>query len=308
MTQDFGSRGSVTIRQPATANLMIDSKDRDNLRDPSPYQFQITKRDSILNGFFNRIATTEVILEWAQDNVVLLGPQSNNFIFMDISGVGGNVFANANYQLQITPGSYNVAEVLAQIVYELNQDTATTGATFTLVTALANPEGFTKIDCSGAVFNMYPANPVLIGRLSQQLDFQDAFDLPGQELLSSTTLGHPDLRPLRYIDYVSSDLTYAQNLKDSSTAATQKDVLCRWYFADDSPEQLDSCGFPILMGYKNFVRRRIFNPAKQIRWDNNLPVGNLRFELFDDQGRPLQSLYPTDTVTQWLMTLQVSEN
>jgi hypothetical protein len=304
MTQDFfGSRGSVTIRPPATANLMIDSADREESLFSTPYQFQITKRDSILNGFFNRIATTEVVLEWKQENITDVGPNSNNFLFMDISGVGGNTFRNANYQQQITPGSYTVAEVLAQIVYELNQDTGTTGGTFTLVPASTNPQGFTKIDASGVLFSMYPANPVLTSLLTLQLNFFEPPDLEAFAFLTA-----PDIRPVRYIDFVSSDVTYAQNLKDSSTAPIPRDVLCRWYFADDSPEELDSCGFPIYMGYKPFVRRRIFNPPKQIRWDNNLPIGNLRFELYDNEGRGMNFVYPTDTATNWLMTLQVSEN
>ena len=54
----------TTIRQPATANLMIDSADRDEARYNSPWDFQITKGQSILNGFFTRVGTTEVTLEW----------------------------------------------------------------------------------------------------------------------------------------------------------------------------------------------------------------------------------------------------
>lgn len=307
MTQDFGSRGSVTIRPPATANLMIDSTDRNESIFPSPYEFQITKRESILNGFFNRIATTEVVLEWCYDNI----NSSNNALFIDISGVGGNTFSDANYQVQITSGTFNVAQVLAQIVAALNLDTATTGATFTLVPSSSNPLGFTGIDCSGAVFNMWPANPVLVQKLQTQLDFIDWTDVPGgEDLRKFTYLLCPDIRPFRYIDFVSSDITYAQNLKDSSTATIPRDILCRWYFADDSPENLDSCGFPILQGYTSFVRRRIFNPPKQIRWDNNLPIGNLSFQVYDPDGVVLTLLPGVTTAddTNWLMTLQVSEN
>lgn len=298
--QDFGTRPSVTIRPPSTANLMVDSADR--TQGSTPWNFQINKKESILNGFFTRIATTEVVLEWCYENI----NTSNNVTFIDISGTGANTYRNANYQLQISFGVYNVAEVLAQIVYELNQDTATTGATFTLVPASQNPEGFTKIDCSGAVFNMWPANPALDTALSQALDFIDWTDSPVSDGLEPyTTLGCPDIRPYRYLDFVSPDLTYAQYLKDSSTATASRDILCRWYFAEDTQESYDSCGFPILMGYARFCRRRTFNPPKQIRWDSNLPIGPLRFEVYDQDGNMLMW---GDQDTNWLMTLQVSEN
>ena len=298
-TQDFGTRPSTTIRPPSTANLMIDSADR--TQGATPWNFQITKKESILNGFFTRIATTEVVLEWCYDNI----NSSNNALFIDISGEGANTYVNANYQVQITTGVYNVAEVLAQIVYELNTGTGTTGATFTLVPASQNPEGFTKIDCSGAVFNMWPANPALETTLADQLEFIDWTDFPGSGFNSYTYLDCPDIRPYRYLDFVSPDLTYAQYLKDSSTAASPRDVLCRWYFAEDTQEAYDSCGFPILMGYARFCRRRIFNPPKQIRWDSNLPIGGLRFEVYDQDGNLLTW---GDQDTNWLMTLQVSEN
>ena len=62
------------------------------------------------------------------------------------------------------------------------------------------------------------------------------------------------------------------------------------------------------MGYTPFVVRRLFNPPKQIRWDSNLPVGNLAFTLYSDQGTPLEVVYPAIQDTNWLMTLQLSEN
>lgn len=305
MSQDFGTRPSITFRPSATANLMIDSANRTS--GSSPWDFQISKRESIMNGFFNRIATTEVVLEWCYDNI-----NSNNALFIDISGVGANTYVNHNYQIQIQQGTYTVAGVLQQIVQELNSATGTTGATFTLVPN--NPlYGTTTIDCSGAVFNMWPQNPVLVQRLQQQLGFYDYTDLiplGGSGFNSFTFLQCPDIRPFRYIDFTCSDITYAQYLKDSSTATQPRDVLCRWYFAEDGQENLDSCGFPILQGYTRFVRRRIFNPPKYIRWDNNLPIGNLRFEVYSDSGVliPTLSGYSVSDDANWLMTLQVSEN
>ena len=104
---------------------------------------------------------------------------------------------------------------------------------------------------------------------------------------------------------VSPSLTYSQDVKDASSAEVVRDVLCRWYFDYDEQNMIDGYGYPILMGYKPFCLRRIFNPPKQIRWDANLPVaGIMNFALYDPFGK----LVETVNSTNFLMTLQVSEN
>jgi hypothetical protein len=121
-------------------------------------------------------------------------------------------------------------------------------------------------------------------------------------------VGCPDLRPTRFIDFVCSQLTYPQQLKDATTQQQTRDVLCRFYFAEDSPENYDEYGFPILMGYTRFVRRRIFNPPKYIKWDNNLPVGNLSFQVYGDDGNLLDGTEVNKERNNWLMTLQLQES
>lgn len=101
-----------------------------------------------------------------------------------------------------------------------------------------------------------------------------------------------------------NQLTYNQAVKDASTSPNERDVLCRWYFDYDNQTPTDGYGFPILMGYAPFCLRRLFNPPKQIQWETNIPVGNLSFQLYDDDG----TLVPVNSRTEYLMTLQVSEN
>ena len=92
-------------------------------------------------------------------------------------------------------------------------------------------------------------------------------------------------------------------MKDASTAKIVRDVLVRWYFAFDQPPTLDKYGFPILMGYTAFCLRRTYSPPKQIRWESNMPLGNLAFQLYDPSG----NLVEMDAASSWGMTLQVSE-
>lgn len=283
----------TTIRQPAVANLMIDSVDRDVAVYPSPFQFQITKSSNLQNGFFTRIAATEVVLEWCEPNINDIATRTFS---VDISGVGGNTYAQP-YSIALQFGFYTVQKALDAIVDELNDATATTGATFSI--NQTNQGVF--LDCSGAVFWIYET------QLAENLGFQ-TFTQNGIYDSYYTVGDCPDLRYIRYIDFVSEQLTYAQAVKDSATNPFERNVLLRWYMSYDQPPLLDGYDYPILMGYTPFVVRRLFNPPKQIRWDSNLPVGNLAFTLYSDQGTPLEVVYPAIQDTEWLMTLQLSEN
>jgi hypothetical protein len=269
---------------------MIDSADRDENRYPEPWSFQINKLNNLQNGFFNRVGTTEVVLEWCEDNVS---------VEWDISGqdLSANQFNASGFIF----GSYSAQGLIDALVSELNLPSSWTPGPppFTFDVSGSGLEGGVNINCIGGTFAF---NPVASGvtNIATLL----GIDIGGP-LSPFQNISCPDLRPYRYIDFVSPELTYPQNVKDASTAPIVRDVLCRWYFSDDVPEELDGYGFPILMGYTRFCRRRIYNPPKQIKWDNNLPVGNLSFQVYDENG----SILPKANMkTNWLMTLQLSES
>lgn len=290
----------ITIRQPATANLMIDSADRNDSYS-SPFDFQITKPAALMNGFFSRIGTTEVVLEWCEHNITDVESRLNTKISFDLSGSGGNTYADTQV-ISLLPGSYTVADTLDAIVVELNDLSGTTGMTF----LIEQYGGATYLQSTGGSFKIPFDDQAAEGSvLASQLEIiQETFT--GARLISC-----PDLRPYRYIDFVSQQLTYNQDLKDATSNNIVRDVLCRWYFDDDVPEALDAYGFPILMGYKNFCRRRTFSPPKQIRWSNNQSIGNLSFQVYGwipFIGLTLLPIVPDGEDSNWLMTLQMSEN
>lgn len=277
-----------TIRVPSTANLMLDSADRDETRFPNANDFQITRTNSILNGFFTRIGTTEVVLEYKAANIST--DLSNNSLTIDLSGtVAGTISTSAI----ITSGSYTAAELLNAVAAALTDISGSWSVAAVLGGgASIEPAADVYVSLGGPVADALAiaTTPLLVGPTG---------DLPG--LFSEITA--VDLRPFRYVDFVSQQLTYNQDLKDSTTAPFVRDVLCRWYMAWDQPPQLDQYGFPILMGYTPFTLRRTFSPPKQIRWDNIQPIGNLAFQVYSDQN----VLAPWGLDTQWLMTLQASE-
>lgn len=281
----------VQIRVPATANLMVDSVDRTS---GNTSDFYITKTQSILNGFFNRIGATELVLEWALPNISAANgaatPLGNNTLSVDITGAPANP-----YTLTVPTGCYTIAEALDAIVVLLNA--LAVGSTFTVA---ASPYGAT-ITSSAATWSVGE------GVLQNQLGITSGVTAVAQTVNRRVA----DLRNIRYLDFVSEKLTYNQELKDDSTNSVARSVLARWYFAYDQPPELDAYGFPILMGYTPFYLRRIFNPPKQIKWDPRQPIGQLAFQVYTDQNVLVSSVWNrqnTNVYFNWLMTLQASEN
>ena len=293
MTTFLPAEKGMTIRQPSTANLMLDSADRTA---GSASAFSIIRNQSLVNGFFTRIATAEVVLEWNEPNVSDNSYYGLNLFAQYDDGAGGN-----QEQINIPNGNYTIAELINNLASQLNSYKGTFDVSWNVVPAPGGGANFFPVATAA------PVNGNLSGPLILLLFGQGTLTYATGTFFGATISGI-DLRPLRYIDFVCTQLTYNQDLKDTATNTINRDVLCRWYFADDGPTALDEYGYPILQGYKPFVQRRLFNPPKQIRWDNIQPLGNLEFALYNPAGQNLNlPALPTESATNWLMTLQISE-
>jgi hypothetical protein len=293
-----------TIREPSVANLLIDSADRT----PSGLgagSFTIQKQQALQNGFFTRIGVTEVVLEWGIPNIA--EEFGNRTFEVDVSGT--------TITRTLSTGFYNVSQVLNRIVTLLN-----TNGTYTF--AIVSNNGQVSINCTVTAGGAQQNYDITLSNLSVNLGLNagvigNNFVVGGEAPV--------DLRYFRYLDFVSDSLTYLQDVKDGTTNQFEKNVLCRFYLSYDNPCQNDALGFPILFGYQATTLRRIFNPAKQIKWEPNLPIGNLKFEVFGwgGGGAPIQAainaagqlfyqlmvapFLPTPPLFNWLMTLQISE-
>jgi len=298
-----GAEKGVPIRQASTANLMLDSQDRfGGPGQTTAGQFTIQKKNSILNGFFTRIATTEVVVDWSLPNVYdLSGSISNGFydsvVSVDISGVGVQTTT-------VKAGNYTVQEALDSLVVALNL--VSSPVTFSIVTATA---GKATLTATGGAFRFPSAgNPNLIGRLG--------FTFAGGYVTSKTlfpyslpsSVGHADLRVYKYLDFVSPQLTYNQELKDSSTNTDVRDTLCRWYISTDNFQNYrDTYGFPIYLEYTPFSISKLYPFPKQIKWDPTMPIGQLQFEVFATTFDTNETSLLDTNFYEWRMTLQVSE-
>jgi len=292
---------ATTTRPSSTALLSVDSFDRtqedsagNQITNGISTDFLINKNQSIFNGFFHRIAVTEVVLDWCIPNISSV--TFNNTMSVTVGGV--------TILFTIPNGQYTVADVLDRIVVELN---------------LPGPNGFGvgffRIeDQFGAVYGPGSYGPAYLAttaggnftinttKLQQQLSLQTG--VAG----AAFPVTCPNILNIRYIDFVSAQLTYNQDLKDNTTAITSRDVLYRWVFAyDNVPLNLDRYNYPIYQGYQKFIARRVLPYPKQIRWDSNQPIGQLGFQVYDDGGELLvPSAYSGEL--EYQLSLLLSEN
>ena len=312
----MSKESASTIRQPSTANLMLDSQDR--VKPSGPADFVISKTNSLLNGYFTRIGVTEVVLEWFQPNITDYFGNNSFSVSEDISGA-----MPLSYNVTLTPAFYTVASLVTEMASAMTAESAISGHTLTYT--VVGGSGLAGIQVSGGSVPTFEfSSGADLAWIPQQLGFTlDVLaetHLIGEDPINVLGNGWtPDLRLYRYIDITSPSLTYNQSLKDASTADTLDNILARWYFAYDNPPALDTLGYPILQGYTPFVQRRIFSPPKQIKWEPNMPIGQIKLQVtYTPPVRiatgvtpatfNVPTILPPDTEFDFLMTLQISEN
>jgi hypothetical protein len=260
---------ATTVRPPSTANFVLDSNDREQYAGSgTSTNFTINKSNSLFNGFFTRIAMTEITLEWCIPNISAGYEPANNTLTVDLGGVR---------TITLPDGHYTIADALDTIVALLNTEFG--AGTFRVEDKFGNAWSSTSFGdaflatTGGANFTI---NQTL---LAQQLGLQIGGTTNSYPLIC------PRLLPIYYIDFVSPQMTYNQELKDNSTSTVVRDVLYRWVFAyDNCPIPEDRYGYPIYQGYKPFLSRRYLTYPKQILWNPNQPIGQLSFQVYSSFG------------------------
>jgi len=240
-----------------------------------------------MNGFFTRLAVTEVVVDWCIDNIS--ATTGNNALTVVVSGVGA-------LTVTIPDGQYNVQQCLDALIAALNS-----GGLPNTVFSLGTQAGtgikllICKVNGSDTDFE------VTVGNLQTELN------ISGNDTGNYFPINCPKLLPYTYIDFVSNSLTYNQALKDATTNTFFQNVLYRWYFAWDGPVTNDSYGYPIYQGYNRFIARRALPFPKQIRWEPNQPIGQINFQVLSSEGTVLQYDQTGNGEFEWAMTILVSE-
>lgn len=348
-----------TIRPSSTALLTIDSEDRfANYIEKrnaiygganySPYDFTITKNQAIMNGFFTRLAVSEISFPWVIPNInvrtasikivyqVGAGNPTTFTLLPSSKFTSGGL--NGEYLLPV--GFYRpsaLASRLSTIMtyvcgftvnvsygFDVNSTgplTTTNQPVFQFrTTNVANKIAFLPMDYNSSNYP-YPST-------TRQL-----YDLLGMDeynvFLQPNQYTNPTFcQAIKYIDIVCPQLVYNQSLKDASSSTIVQDSLCRLYLAnaDNGSNQIltstDISGSSTSIfsppGTVPTTLYRNFNTPKYIAWIPNQPVsGQLHFQIYDDQGQVLdpdllfENGYESSappTPMDWTMTLLVSEN
>jgi hypothetical protein len=272
---------------------MIDSVDKTN---GTTNSFVISKNEALLNGFFTRVGATELVLNWFEQNY------AGGTITFYYGGGSPTTIA-------VSAGIYTASGWLNSFVVALNSVSATTGLTFSAPTiSNASLPGSPVIPVvSGSASIRFVGTTTSSQKFLSQLLFayNQGVAVPvntNTPILCSSTA---DLRPYRYLDFVSNNLTYNQRLKDTTSGFYERQVILRFYFSTEYP-YTDDLNYPILPGYTAFSMIRQYNPPKQIRWSPNQPIGQLDFSVYGSDG--LLAVMANTTQTNYQMTLQVSEN
>jgi len=344
--QEFLARNKpakTQVQRPASSSLLcIDSEDRFadypakraavyDAYNGSPYDFQITKNESMMSGFMTRLGVTEVVFPLVIPNINLY---TKDIIFSYAIGTG----PVTDSLISLNVGFYTPAELAAVLQVQVRAISASL-ATFVMTYGQTKNPNFDYAGNPGTLGVLVGWKPLPYNTTAYPYGSQtkQLFDLLGftqagglsnsvvQDAQNATAVstigGNPYLyggdtfcQSIRYIDIVCSQLTYNQGLKDTMSQQVARDTLCRLYIAQDGGSDALSSGpqdatfAPV--GTYPFTIHRQFSTPKMIQWTPNQPVpGGLRFEVYDDAGNNLVGASAfVEQLSDWSMTLLVTEN
>jgi len=300
---------AVTVRPSSSALFCVDSADRyANMiaaqnGTTSPYNFIISRNQALLNGFFSRIALTEIVFPYSIPNVNA-STKSLKVIYNGGAEVTITLTEGFYTPLQLAaalqtaliavtnPGTTVIYTATGQFVIDVQG-----GNDLILFSPTAGPNDFSLFDLIGGTDDWYgAANQVLTGRSTR-------------------------CRYTEYIDIVCSQLTYNQELKDGSSDPIVRDILARVYLEtenDQVPPLWNTVTNSVIVPYNTaipgchpYTIYRQFKTPKQILWNKAQSIGNLKFEVYDSRGTLLSANttgMPDFMCPDWRLTLLVSEN
>jgi hypothetical protein len=309
-------QGAQTIRPSSTALLTIDSEDR--YKDyvaaqdfqTSPYNFAISKSESLMPGFITRLGISEICFPWTIPNI---NKKTDQIIVGYVTGAGAG-----QVTITLLGGFYTPAQLATALQSAI---IAATGiASFTMVYGLYGQPIFTYASTAPDAVAFLPMTynsaaypyPSNTKQLFDLLGFTQAND---QTQFSGSGI-NTFCQAIRYVDIVCNQLTNSQAQKDQTSQPIARDMLARLYLGDGGggaqstvpPGNAAFCP----PGCAPMTIYRAYPSPKQIQWipNQNIP-GFLQFQVYDDAGDLLDNSDTGNqneyTGTNWSMTMLVSE-
>lgn len=306
---------AVSVRPSASALFTVSSIDRygsigdkRNTAVPtSPYDFTIRKKESLLNGFFTRMGITEISFPFALQNV----SGSTTQLGVIFNNGGGNVPS----VFQVDSGFYTPPQIAALLQTYIRTLDATLAAATVIYGPLGSPVfaidttttttlEFTPIGQDPATFPYPPSQIQMFDMLGMSADNRQTVTVGGTQVyFSSPTF----FQKYQYLDIVSTLMTGNQNLKDSTTSPVDRNILCRLYIDYENSYNVPADD-PLFApaGTTPLTIYRKYPVPKFVQWDVKQPIGQLNFQVYDQDGVLLESR-PKSTDMDWKMSVLVSE-
>jgi hypothetical protein len=322
-------QAATTIRPSSTALLTIDSEDRyvdyvaARTQPTTPYNFAISKTESMMPGFMTRLGISEIQFPWVIPNIndktyevqflYTIAPAATIAVVLTLSRgfyKPSQLAAAIQAAVLALPGNPVPTFTMTYGQGPFGNGTVGQGPFFTYISGAAGTQvGFAPFDPNTAD---YPYSAT-----TKQL-----FDILGFNINNETTsfIGTGDVtycQTTRYIDIVCNQLTNSQAQKDQTSQRVARDMLCRLYVSSApsgqstiTPQDPAFCppGCAPTTIYHNYA------VPIQIQWQPNQNIpGYLQFQVYDDSGDLLDLSIARSTALEaynfadWSMTLLISE-
>lgn len=287
----------------------------DNSNGQNYNNFRLQKSQPLLQGGFQRIAVTEVTMNYNIPNI-------NNYTnFMWVGALDTNqdppVFV---YRKIVIDNGYYDGAALATKVQDALNAAFPSGFDFAVSfnTDPVNANGFgistllthTGLTATSEPITLYPYDPSLSPSANIGTTLLDVMGFNPKTNWAYCTFGSntgvrsvgASLLYTKYIDIISNKLTYYQKVTDqNSRRSGGSNVICRFYITDNT-------GLPYQFSPSPYIITRQFTSAKSIRWDKNTAIDWCDISLLDDSGRPLWYNPQTAMSGDFQITLLASED
>lgn len=313
----------VVVRNPADANLVLDSADRSTSTSqvggilPVPQaqsynNFRLQKGENLMQGGFTRIQLSEIRFPYAIPNVNI----TNNSFWIVLRTSTSDI--KARIVIPADPVFLTGSQIAQYVNFQLNNSAVgitTWDATYYPDTPASNTtqgSGFsitTSTSANAIAFGLYPVQPVLNYPLAPTLsasadngslldvmgynplsnwNYLTAFNLvlPPETIISLSSIYAP-LTYTKFIDIVSNKLTYYANVKDNSTNRTGlSNIICRLYISDET-STTPTIG-------------KVYNGTSLITYAVNPPAGSLPFTIHRQFSNPKCFGWDMNTAIDWI--------
>jgi hypothetical protein len=317
--QELVENPGQPIRQPATAVLTIDTADRQAPATTLVNNIYINKQQTLMEGFFTRIALTEINYTWNIPNV----NDRNNTISVNVQVPGEGEFLPV--KATIETGFYTPDELATAVeaALEAAADAAyPAGAPYTFQVDYDDTTRTFSIDNNNLPFELSFGGTREGANLLWMMGFPGTtFESDSGQITKYTGTFAPMIYTT-YFDIVSQQLTKKQNVRDNSTSVnTGNNLLARIYLTPDGLVKATPTDQADIVGCRPFTVYREFQNPKQIYWDTKEFINVVDLSLRDRWGNLLFESSSTETeiapgdfeinvgsgYTNFQLTLQITE-